>query len=72
MSDSLSSEQRTSLQSLADNMDCETYRVLRLAEANIRCYPEASRELRNACESLRIARASFRQLMHPKDLEGTT
>jgi hypothetical protein len=58
---------RTSLQSLADCLECDTYRVLRACEANIRCYPDAAKELQSAVEALKRARSSLRQLMHEDD-----
>jgi hypothetical protein len=60
--------ERTSLQSLAANLDCETYRTLRGCEANVASYPEAAQELKNAVAALKQARTSLQRLMHEEDL----
>jgi hypothetical protein len=64
-------EGRTSLQSLAANLECDTHRVLRTCKANIACYPEAANELTNAVAALKLACACFGKLMHKEDLHET-
>jgi hypothetical protein len=65
------SDERTSIERLADAFDSVTYRVLRDVEASAKTYPVESGELSKAAESLREARRIFRKLMHAEDVRTT-
>jgi len=62
---------RTPLQTEADQIDCNLYRVISQIEQLVDRTPAAAAKLRAAAHKLRSARGDVRRFMHPSDREVT-
>lgn len=62
---------RTELEKIADEIDCDLYRVISRLESLATKSPVAAPKIRRIARYLQGARPELRELMHPKDVENT-